>query len=145
MRLLAIAVLLTVVALMPSIALAAGGNFGIGSGWEYGSPIFLGLNYEFKTAQKQITPTIGLGALSAGVGGNYYFTEKEKRGMPRGWRAQLMVNGIYVGGVAVSLTGGQRTGNWDWGVGLAYVSITPDFVSWSSSAMWPEISWGFRF
>ena len=57
-----------------------------------------------------------------------------------------MLDAIWGGGITASLTAGQRTGNWDWGVGLAWFTGDDDvFGTGFSSSVFPCWSWGFRF
>ncbi len=142
MRLICTMAVLVVVVLMPALAFAGGGQMGIGQGAEYGG---LGFNYEFRG--KTLTPTVGIGFAGAGIGGNYYFTDKKKHDMPRGWRAQLMGDVLWVGGAFISLQAGQRTGNWDWGVGLGWISVDKNvFGTFSDdSGVLPCSEVGFRF
>jgi len=138
MRLTVAAVLLAVVALLPAAAFAGGGDFGIGFGNEYA---LAGVNWEFKTSGK-IAPTVGVSLFGVSGGANFYLSDDKKDGSPRGWRVQGLLGLNYLDLVNASVTAGQRTGNWDWGVGVR--------GSLSSGWLWgvpvvPEVSAGFRF
>ena len=138
MRLTVAAVLLAVVALLPAAAFAGGGDFGLGVGNEYGCGV--GVNWEFKTSG-QIAPTLGASLFGVSGGANYYFTDEKKNGSPRGWRAQLLLGLNWYELVNLSLTAGQRSGNWDWGVGVRGGATTAYF----GIPVYPEVSWGYRF
>jgi hypothetical protein len=141
MRSVCLVVLVAAMALVPSLALASG-QLGIGGGPDHG---WGGFCYEFKG--KTLTPQVAVGIGGAGVGANYYFSDKMKKDMPAGWRAQLFADPLWVGGWSVSLSGGQRTGNWTWGLGVSWVSIDTSLLGWDvdEEAIVPHWSWGFRW
>jgi hypothetical protein len=158
MRLIGTMVVLILVVLMPALAFAGGGQLSIGGGPECGHG---GFNYEFKG--KQMTPTVGVGFGSTVLGANWYLTDKTKHNMPRGWRVQGLGGYVYTtGGLELALTAGQRTGNWDWGVGLAWFSgadsgsggsvpgtagsdISVGGISVPDNGIMPAWQWAFHF